>query len=131
MNEQPPNIQPVKPANEEAFHILSEIHKSPHFTQRDLSSKLNISLGKTNYLVKELIKKGMLKAKSFSYNPEKLKKVKYILTKKGMEEKINLTYHFLKRKESEYNRIKSEWESLNKLRNGNLEHSEIPESSIK
>jgi len=47
--------------------------------------------------------------KSFSYNPGKLRKVRYILTKKGLKEKINLTYHFLQREESEYNKLKEEW----------------------
>jgi len=38
--------------------------------------------------------------------------MKYFLTKKGLKEKINLTYHFLQRKESEYNSIKNEWNVL-------------------
>ncbi len=113
MSEQisPPQI--LNSQKEESLHILSELHKSPHFTQRDLASRLNISLGKTNYLIKELIKKGLIKVRNFSHNPEKLKKVKYILTRRGLEEKINLTYHFLKKKELEYNRIKEEWKRLN------------------
>ena len=98
--------------NEEAFRVLSELHSSPHLTQRQLSKNLNISLGKANYIIKELIKKGVLKAMNFSHNPGKLGKVKYIITKKGLQEKMNLTYHFLKRKEAEYNQIKKEWDKL-------------------
>ena len=100
------------PHNEEAFRLLSELHNSPNLTQRQLSQSLNISLGKTNYLIQQLIKKGVLKMKSFSHNPEKIKKVQYILTPKGMKEKLSLTYYFLKRKENEYNSLKKEWEKV-------------------
>ena len=102
------------PHNEEAFRLLSELHNSPNLTQRELSKNLNISLGKTNYLIQQLIKKGIVKMKNFSRNPGKIGKVKYILTGKGLEQKIKLTYHFLKRKEAEYERLKDEWEHLRK-----------------
>ncbi|MFH1772695.1 MAG: MarR family EPS-associated transcriptional regulator [Candidatus Omnitrophota bacterium] len=97
---------------EDAFFLLSEIHKYPHLTQRELSLRLNVSLGKTNYLIKQLSRKGMVKVKNFSFNPGKLHKISYILTPKGAQEKIRLTYHFLKRKENEYNNLKQEWEKL-------------------
>ena len=45
------------------------------------SGNLGISLGKTSYLLKELAKKGLLKAKNFTRREGKIKKVKYILTK--------------------------------------------------
>ncbi len=98
--------------NEEAFRLLSELHNSPNLTQRELSKNLNMSLGKTNYLIKELIKRGVVKMKNFSHNPGKLGKVKYILTGKGLGQKVKLTYHFLKRKEAEFNKLKDEWEKL-------------------
>lgn len=99
---------------ESAYFLISEIANSPEITQRQISSKLNISLGKTNYIIRELIKKGMVKAKNFSHNPGKLKKVKYMLTQKGFNEKMRLTYYFLKKKEAEFNRLKAEWEAINK-----------------
>ena len=98
--------------NEETFHLLSELHSSPDATQRQLSKNLNISLGKTNYLIQQLIKKGIIKVKNFSHNPGKLGKVRYILTGKGLEQKVRLTYHFLKKKEAEYNKLKNEWNNL-------------------
>jgi len=98
--------------SEEAFRVLSELHNSPNLTQRELAKSLNISLGKTNYIIRQLIKKGIVKMKSFSHNPEKIKKIRYILTSKGTKEKLRLTYYFLKRKEDEYNLIKNEWNIL-------------------
>jgi len=100
------------PHNEEAFRLISELHNSPNLTQRELSKNLNISLGKTNYLMQQLIKKGIVKMKNFSSNPGKLGKVKYILTGKGMKEKLNLTYYFLQRKEKEYLALKKEVERI-------------------
>ena len=46
---------------EETLHIIKEIEDDPALNQRLLSQKLEISLGKTNYLLRELIKKGIIK----------------------------------------------------------------------
>ena len=98
---------------EEILSIIKEIETDPAITQRAVSRKLGISLGKINYLLRELIKKGFVKAKHFTYNPEKVKKIQYLLTERGLEEKMRLTYHFLQRKEAEYNNLRQEWERLN------------------
>ncbi len=106
---------------EEALSIIKEIEANPAATQRTVSKKLGISLGKTNYLLKELITKGLIKGESFSTNPGKLRKISYLLTPKGFEEKTRLTYHFLKKKEAEYNHLKEEWEKSNgKQKEANL-----------
>lgn len=99
---------------EEILHIIRHLEDDPSATQRVLSNRLNISLGKTNYLLKELIKKGLVKAQNFSHNSGKLQKVNYLLTKEGFEERLRLTSYFLKAKEEEYNHIKREWEKLTK-----------------
>lgn len=101
---------------EEVLHLLSEVYKNPHLSQRDISSRLNVSLGKTNYLLNALVNRGVLTIKDFSREDGKLRKVKYVLTRKGFQEKIKLTYYFLKRKEEEYNRLKEEWEQLTVVR---------------
>ena len=106
---------------EEVLHLIREIEDSPLSTQRSLSSKLNISLGKTNYLLKALIKRGSISIKNFTSKDDKLKKVRYILTKKGFEERLELTRHFLERKETEYNHIKNEWEKLTLTSNHNFD----------
>ena len=99
-----------QPPKEETLAIIKEIETNPATTQRAVSEKLGISLGKTNYLLRELIRKGIIKGESFSTNPGKLSKISYLLTPKGLEAKIRLTYHFLKIKETEYNILKEEWE---------------------
>lgn len=97
-------------AKEETLSVIKEIETNPATTQRAVSKKLGISLGKTNYLLKELIAKGLVKGESFSTNPGKLKKISYLLTPKGFEEKLRLTYHFLKKKKAEYTLLREEWE---------------------
>ena len=114
--------QPV--LKEENLIIIKEIESQPAVTQRELSMKLAISLGKINYLLKELIKKGFIEVKNFSGNPGKLNKLHYHLTKEGMEYKISVTQHFLKEKEAEYNQMKQEWEQLTLNGSGSKNHSE-------
>ena len=46
------------------FDLLRKIHKS-HSSQRHLANDLGFSLGKLNYCLKELKKKGLVKIKSF------------------------------------------------------------------
>jgi EPS-associated MarR family transcriptional regulator len=111
--------------SEEVLNLFKEIDSAPEITQRSLAQKLNISLGKTNYLLQALIKRGSISIKNFTTKDEKLNKVRYILTKKGFEERLHLTSVFLKRKEEEFLRIKSEWDLLQIKQNGN------PDGSIK
>jgi len=107
-----------QPQKEETLFILKELEANPNVTQRDLSSRLNISLGKTNYLLRELILKGFIKVKNFTGNPEKLRKIHYFLTEKGLEEKFRLLQHFLQIKEVEYNKLKQENDLLMKTYGG-------------
>jgi|SRR3989338_3645319 len=100
---------------EDFFHILRILANKAEFTQRDLSSHLGFSLGKTNYLLRALAQKGYIKIKNFSKGGQKLKKVSYMLTKRGFAQKVKLTHAFLLRKEREYLLIKEEWEGTRPL----------------
>jgi EPS-associated MarR family transcriptional regulator len=101
-----------QPPKEETLNLIRHIESDPDLTQRELSDKLGISLGKTNYLLKALFEKGLIKAKNFSTKPGKISKIHYYLTKEGLEHKMNLMELFLKKKEEEYTMIKQEWEQL-------------------
>ena len=102
---------------EEYIFLLWELSRSSFIIQRELSSKLNISLGKTNYLLKELVRRGIIKIKNFSSGKGGMKKARYILTPKGLKERASLTRRFLIRKEQEYNRFKKMWEERDILVN--------------
>ena len=101
---------PEHPPKEETLFIIREIEANPEVSQRDLSRKLGFSLGKTNYLIRELIKVGLLEIKNFTTGNHKAQKIKYLLTKQGLEHKSGLIRHLLKKKEEEYSFIKKEYE---------------------
>ena len=97
---------------EDVFKILRLLYSKEDLSQRDISGHINISLGKTNYLLKALAKKGFVKIRNFISKGQKLHKVKYILTKKGLEQQAHLTHYYLKIKEQEYLELKKEAEKL-------------------
>ena len=89
------------------FEILRKIEKSPEASQRDLAKELGFSLGKLNYCLKALQKKGLVKIQNFKQNPKKINYF-YILTPAGISEKTKLTINFMKRKVKEYDELKKE-----------------------
>ena len=92
---------------EAALDIFREIDQSPRMTQRELSSRLGISLGKVNFLINALIRKGFVKVENFRKASNK-RAYLYCLTPRGIEEKSRMTYLFLKRKLREYERLEEE-----------------------
>ena len=80
----------MKNFNQQEFNLLRKISKKPNANQRELASDLNISLGKLNYVLKELKKKGLVKINNFKKNPNKFGYL-YLLTPKGVSEKTNIT----------------------------------------
>tara|TARA_B100001996_G_C18407270_1_gene495437 strand:+ start:71 stop:376 length:306 start_codon:yes stop_codon:yes gene_type:complete len=93
--------------NQDHFNLLRKIQGKPGQTQRKLAGELGFSLGKLNYCLKELKKKGLIKIKNFKKNPKKINYF-YILTPKGITEKTKLTVNFMKRKMHEYDELKRE-----------------------
>ncbi len=97
--------------------VLRHLENNPNVTQRKLAEELGISLGKTNYCMKALISKGMIKAKNFKNSANK-RAYLYILTPKGIEAKARISVKFLQRKIKEYEALKIEIEQLkSELRN--------------
>jgi EPS-associated MarR family transcriptional regulator len=93
------------------FQILQSLERDSRPTQRQLSNDLGVSLGKVNYCLKSLIKKGFIKVNNFRNNKNKIQ-YSYLLTPKGIEEKAKLTLDFIRIKTQEYNTLKQEIESL-------------------
>ena len=103
------------------YKLLSLLHESPEISQRELASKLGVSLGKTNYCLKALIDRGLIKAQNFQ-NSRKKAAYLYKLTPAGMAEKIQVTRRFLAIKLREHEeltteiaRLRSEVQSQNRL----------------
>ncbi len=93
------------------YRLLKLLQDNPELTQRELAEAMGVSLGKTNYCLKALVEKGLIKAANFKNNPNK-KQYAYLLTPKGIEEKARITLRFLKRKQQEYEALKEEIERL-------------------
>ena len=91
--------------------LLRKLESNPDYTQRKLSQEMGVSLGKVNYCIKKLTKKGLIKITNFKQNPNKMGYV-YLLTSKGIDEKARLTISFLKRKINEYEILKKEINEL-------------------
>jgi len=98
---------------EESLLVLREIDANPKLTQRELSSRLGLSLGKINFLMRALIEKGLIKAENFKNSSNKSAYL-YFLTPLGIEEKAKTTYRFLKRKIEEYEKLEIEIQQLKK-----------------
>ncbi len=78
-------------------------------SQKSIADELGISVGKVNYVLKALIEKGLVKADNF-YKAQNKRKYKYLLTQKGIEEKITLTKKFIEHKKDEYKELQRELE---------------------
>ncbi len=93
--------------SEETLQIIKEIEANPTVTQRHLSQKLEISLGKINFLLNALIDKGIVKIRNFKNSKNKLAYL-YLLTPRGIKTKFQLTRKFFIWKTQEFKRLKRE-----------------------
>ena len=92
------------------FEVLRKINKNPDSTQRKLAKELGFSLGKLNYCLKALQKKGFVKIENFRKQSNKINYLQYVITPKGIAERTKLTLNFMKRKMREYDELKKELE---------------------
>ncbi len=97
--------------DEHYLKLLNELSKDNNTSQRTLSKRLGVSLGKINYVLNALKDKGLVKAKKFKNSANRLG-YSYILTFEGIKAKAELTYDFLKVKTNEYETLKKEIEEL-------------------
>jgi EPS-associated MarR family transcriptional regulator len=93
------------------YRLLKFLAENPQASQRELARALGISLGKVNYCLKALMGKGWLKVRNFT-NSSRKTTYAYVLTSKGIEEKVDVTRRFLRRKMSEYDLLVKEIETL-------------------
>lgn len=99
--------------DESQLRLLRLLERNPEASQRDIAHELGISLGKTNYCVKALMEKGLIKARNFLNSRKKVAYV-YRLTPKGIEQRTRMTVKFLDRKQQEYRALREEIDSLRK-----------------
>ena len=83
------------------LRLMGEIDRNGDHSQRELSSRLNISLGLVNTFLKRLVNKGYFKVKTMPRN-----RVKYFLTPAGLARKSRLTVEYLQYSMNFYKDIK-------------------------
>tara|TARA_X000000368_G_C22895356_1_gene651617 strand:- start:501 stop:812 length:312 start_codon:yes stop_codon:yes gene_type:complete len=93
------------------FEVLRRVQKNPNSSQRELAEELGFSLGKLNYCLKALQKKGLVKLENFRKKQNKIAYLQYVITPKGIAERTKLTINFMKRKLKEYDELKKELEN--------------------
>lgn len=89
------------------YKLIREIEQNPAQTQRSLAEHLDISLGKVNYVLSGFIEKGIIKAKKLKNHPGQIR-WQYILTPKGMKEKLRITRQYLRTRLREFAEIQQE-----------------------
>lgn len=83
------------------LRLMGEIDRNGNYTQRELSHRLNLSLGLVNTFLKRLVNKGYFKVKTMPRN-----RVKYFLTPEGLARKSKLTVEYLRYSVNFYRDIK-------------------------
>lgn len=93
------------------LRVLRQLESKPEMSQRELAEALGVSLGKTNYCVRALLNKGLIKVRNFR-NSQNKAAYAYYLTPAGIRRKAGLTAAFLTRKVKEYESLKREIDLL-------------------
>ena len=93
------------------YRLLNLLAEHPDASQREVARELGVSVGKVNYCLQALVRKGLLKVSNFRNSRNKSAYL-YVLTRRGIEEKVNVTYQFLRRKVDEYDVLVKEIERL-------------------
>jgi DNA-binding MarR family transcriptional regulator len=85
----------MKPSQARDLEILTAVDEGGTLTQRALAQRLGVALGLTNLYLKRLSRKGYLKVMEFPRKPATRKRLRYLLTPKGLAEKTRLTYEHM------------------------------------
>lgn len=101
----------MKLSVEDRIKLMNAIENHPIENQRQLAEIIKFSLGKTNFILRNLIDVGLIKLSNFKNSENKIGYT-YILTPKGISEKLKITIQFLERKEKEYSSLEKEIEEL-------------------
>jgi len=73
------------------LRLMGELDRDGNSSQRELSQRLNISVGLVNTFLKRLVNKGYFKVKTMPRN-----RLKYFLTPEGLARKSRLTTEYLR-----------------------------------
>jgi EPS-associated MarR family transcriptional regulator len=89
------------------YKLMRLLEANPKLSQRDVARELGVSLGKVNYCLRALTRKGWIKATNFKNSNNKAAYM-YLLTPHGLEQKTSLALRFLRSKMREYEELRAE-----------------------
>jgi len=93
------------------YQVLRLLDADPEMSQRQMARALGLSVGKTNYAIKAVLARGLVKAQNFRRSDNRSAYL-YKLTPTGLQEKAHLAYQLLQRKRAEHEALMSEIEEL-------------------
>ncbi len=79
------------------LEILNAVGDDDGVTQRALAERLGVALGLANLYLRRLVTKGHIKIREFPRKPAARKRLRYLVTPKGLAEKTRLTYAYMNR----------------------------------
>src|ERR671934_3033819 len=85
----------MKPTRARDLELLTALGEGTPLTQRALAQRLGVALGLTNLYLKRLARKGYIKIVEFPQKPAARKRLRYLVTPKGLAEKARLTYEHM------------------------------------
>ncbi len=89
------------------LQILRSIKEN--VSQPSIAKEIGFSVGKVNFILQALIKKGLIKTEKFMTSNNRMK-YSYLLTDKGIKEKMSLSEKFIIIKKAEYEELQKELE---------------------
>ena len=95
--------------NHEELELLMLKNAHNISSQKSLAKEIGFSVGKINYVLNALIEKGLIKSENFITSDNK-RKYKYLLTEKGIQEKMQLTRKFIAKKKAEFEELQRDLE---------------------
>lgn len=98
-------------SNDLDYALLRQIENLQSTNQRDLASRLGISVGRVNFCLRAVIDRGWVKVNNFRRADNKWAYA-YLLTPSGANAKLHLARAFLERKEQEFEQLQNEIEML-------------------
>jgi EPS-associated MarR family transcriptional regulator len=93
------------------YKLMRLLQANPEMSQREVARELGMSVGKVNYCLRALVRRGWVKINNFRNSDNKLA-YKYLVTPSGLEAKSRITVRFLQAKMDEYENLKAEIEQI-------------------
>lgn len=99
------------PTDDLNYKLLSQISGNQNTNQRDLASRMGVSVGKVNFCLRAVVDRGWVKVNNFRRSDNKWAYA-YVLTPGGVSAKLQFARAFLERKEREFEQLQDEIAAL-------------------